>query len=539
MSPTVTAGVQTVSRLGRTAAPDDRPGEPRRTVSHTQVAGRASARPVVTLGPSAISRHAGCSLAPSAQAPVPRPPRRAPVRYETGDPHRHARGDAGHRRCRARTRRGPHRAGRARPWPAPPAGMLGGTYGRRVVVVAGKGNNGNDGRAAAAAAAGRGVQVHRARRRRRAAACVPPCDLVIDAAYGTGFRGDLGRRPTPAGPPVLAVDIPSGVDGLTGGAEGPVLPADRTVTFAALKPGLLFAPGPAAGRRGGGGRHRPDGAVGGAPRRGVRRRRAGCRRGPRHPQVAGRGVGRGGLAGHARRRAPRDAGGPAGRRRHGAAVVARRGGTIRCSPTEAVGAPVDREGFAAVMLDELDRFHALVVGPGPGPRPRPRSKASAGSCAEAALPVLLDGDGLFAVRERARGASGTAPRRPCSRPTTASTPSWPARRPATTGSRAARRLAARSRRGGAAEGSGHGGGRARGRGARGVAPATSGWPRPGTGDVLSGTIGVVPRPGCGAVRGRRGLGAWVHGSAAELGPARGLVAGDLPDLIPRRSWPAL
>ena len=28
-------------------------------------------------------------------------------------------------------------------------GMLGGSYGRRVVVVAGKGNNGNDGRAAA------------------------------------------------------------------------------------------------------------------------------------------------------------------------------------------------------------------------------------------------------------------------------------------------------------------------------------------------------------------------------------------------------
>ena len=37
--------------------------------------------------------------------------------------------------------------------------MMGGTYGRRVVVVAGKGNNGADGRVAAARLAERGVQV--------------------------------------------------------------------------------------------------------------------------------------------------------------------------------------------------------------------------------------------------------------------------------------------------------------------------------------------------------------------------------------------
>ena len=42
---------------------------------------------------------------------------------------------------------------------------------------------------------------------------------------------------------MLAVDIPSGVDGLTGEAGRGVLAADRTVTFAALKPGLLFGAG--------------------------------------------------------------------------------------------------------------------------------------------------------------------------------------------------------------------------------------------------------------------------------------------------------
>ena len=73
---------------------------------------------------------------------------------------------------------------------------------------------------------------------------------MIDAAYGTGYRtGDDTRQPW--SPPdvgaavVLAVDIPSGVDALTGAAPATVLAATRTVTFAALKPGLLFGPGKA------------------------------------------------------------------------------------------------------------------------------------------------------------------------------------------------------------------------------------------------------------------------------------------------------
>ena len=43
---------------------------------------------------------------------------------------------------------------------------------------------------------------------------------MIDAAYGTGFRGDVDGAATSAGAPVLAVDIPSGVDGLTGEPPG-------------------------------------------------------------------------------------------------------------------------------------------------------------------------------------------------------------------------------------------------------------------------------------------------------------------------------
>ena len=64
--------------------------------------------------------------------------------------------------------------------------LLGGTYGRRVVVVAGKGNNGADGRSAARRLEARGVRC-RIIDAADAPPVLPPADLVIDAAYGTGF----------------------------------------------------------------------------------------------------------------------------------------------------------------------------------------------------------------------------------------------------------------------------------------------------------------------------------------------------------------
>ena len=120
--------------------------------------------------------------------------------------------------------------------------MLGGTYGRRVDVIAGKGNNGADGRVAAerspSVACGSGCST-----RRDCPPALPAADLVIDAAYGTGFHGEW-RAPASAPRRVLAVDIPSGVDGADRRRRtGTCSAADRTVTFAALKPGLLFGAG--------------------------------------------------------------------------------------------------------------------------------------------------------------------------------------------------------------------------------------------------------------------------------------------------------
>lgn len=126
--------------------------------------------------------------------------------------------------------------------------LLGGTYGRRVLVVAGPGNNGLDGKVAARILRRRGVRVEVLDARsddlssQVAAALGLGTDLVVDAAFGTGFRGEF-HFPDVGDVDVLAVDIPSGVNGLTGSVSGRAAQAVATVTFAALKPGALFGDG--------------------------------------------------------------------------------------------------------------------------------------------------------------------------------------------------------------------------------------------------------------------------------------------------------
>src|SRR5690606_8049274 len=105
-----------------------------------------------------------------------------------------------------------------------------------------KGNNGADGRSAARRLRRRGVKVDEVDAT-AAPARLPQADLVIDAAYGTGLQRDYVAPELTGAPPVLAVDIASGVDGRTGVVRGRPLRATRTVTFAALKPGHLLEPG--------------------------------------------------------------------------------------------------------------------------------------------------------------------------------------------------------------------------------------------------------------------------------------------------------
>ncbi|MCZ7529339.1 MAG: hypothetical protein M5U31_02725 [Acidimicrobiia bacterium] len=133
-------------------------------------------------------------------------------------------------------------------------GLLDGGYGKRCVAVCGAGNNGGDGLIAAEALRRRGVGVDVARldegiRFSELDRNLKRADIAIDAMFGTGFHGELSGDAAKVadrladGPPVLAVDIPSGVHGATGAVEGSAVWAVATLSFAALKPGLVFEPG--------------------------------------------------------------------------------------------------------------------------------------------------------------------------------------------------------------------------------------------------------------------------------------------------------
>jgi NAD(P)H-hydrate epimerase len=154
--------------------------------------------------------------------------------------------------------------------------LAGGAYGRRAVVVCGKGNNGGDGLVAArhlhrwgmgatavllaepdayrdAAAANldrartAGVRIVGAADLRRE---LWRADVVVDGIVGTGFRGvpegavaEAIGAVNDTGLATVAVDIASGVDGATGAVAGDAVAADATVTFGSLKPGHVLFPG--------------------------------------------------------------------------------------------------------------------------------------------------------------------------------------------------------------------------------------------------------------------------------------------------------
>lgn len=412
--------------------------------------------------------------------------------------------------------------------------LMGGAYGRRVVVVAGKGNNGADGKVAAARLIRRGARVDVVD-----AAAAPDriglaqaVDLVVDAAYGTGFRGEYKAPSVPGGVKVLAVDIPSGVDGDSGEAHGEPLRADLTVTFAALKPGLLQGDGPLlAGRV----QVADIGLDTSGARIWVVEDADVAGRLPPRPRAAHKWqsavavvAGSPGMTGAARLAA-------LGAYRAGAGMV--RLGIPGADPDdlpvpEAVGRALPLEQWAPDALEMADRCRALVVGPGLG-----RSEATATEVRRLVTsfpgPVVVDADGLHAlgagaeVGEILAGAAGTVVITPhegefqrlsasilgadhieAARRTAADTGAVVLLKGPTT-------VVA------APDGQ--------------VRLAVQGSPRlatAGTGDVLSGVAGAFCARGVDPFS-AAGLAAHVHGAAAALGPPQGMVAGDLPDLVAR------
>jgi NAD(P)H-hydrate epimerase len=152
-----------------------------------------------------------------------------------------------------------------------------------VLVLCGGGNNGGDGYLMAAIAMRHGIAVNclavaplaklsgdaRAAWEQAVADGVPVQELgavsesmldtlfsdaalIVDAMLGTGVSGaprepvaSIIRRCNQSEAPVFAVDVPSGLNATTGAAEGVVVSAAATVTFIALKAGLLTGQGPA------------------------------------------------------------------------------------------------------------------------------------------------------------------------------------------------------------------------------------------------------------------------------------------------------
>ncbi|MCU4748458.1 NAD(P)H-hydrate dehydratase [Streptomyces sp. G-5] len=147
-------------------------------------------------------------------------------------------------------------------------------YGARVALLVGSGDNGGDALYAGARLARRGAAVtavllspERAHPAGLAAlvrvggrvltpadtssvsSLLRSADLVVDGIVGIGGRGGLrpdaahlAQRVADAGAPVVAVDLPSGVDPDSGEVNGPAVRAVLTVTFGTLKPGLLVDP---------------------------------------------------------------------------------------------------------------------------------------------------------------------------------------------------------------------------------------------------------------------------------------------------------
>ncbi|MFO1283856.1 MAG: NAD(P)H-hydrate dehydratase [Burkholderiales bacterium] len=78
-----------------------------------------------------------------------------------------------------------------------------------------------------------------------------PASLVVDALFGIGLARAIDERygalvewANRGGAPLLALDVPSGLDADRGTANGPAIRATATATFIAWKPGLLTADGP-------------------------------------------------------------------------------------------------------------------------------------------------------------------------------------------------------------------------------------------------------------------------------------------------------
>ncbi len=232
-------------------------------------------------------------------------------------------------------------------------------------------------------------------------------DIVIDALFGAGLDREVEGLPramiramNESGVPLIAVDLPSGINGTTGAVMGMAVKASHTVTFFRRKPGHLLLPGrlhcgtvevadigiPASVLE----TIKPQtfandpalwgGAVSGAVAAGAQIQPRSCRGGVGRPVDH-----RGGAAGGARARcgpAPGSSPSPA---------RARRWRSMRPSSLAVMVRPVDGAAELAEFLGDTRR-NAVVLGPGGGVGGAMQDQVRAALASAAA--VVLDADAL-------------------------------------------------------------------------------------------------------------------------------------------------
>ncbi|HEV3227735.1 MAG TPA: NAD(P)H-hydrate dehydratase, partial [Acidimicrobiales bacterium] len=196
------------------------------------------------------------------------------------------------------------------------------------------------------------------------------------------------------------------------------------------------------------------------------------------------------------------------------------------APVEVVGTALPSADWAAEVVDGLGRFAALVIGPGLGTGTTTATEVRK-VVGRASVPTVVDGDALTAI---GRDVADLVGPRSVLTPHDGEYERLTGHTPGADRIAAARELASLSGATVLLKGSttvvaapdGH------------VLISTSGDARlatAGTGDVLSGVIGALLAQGVTPLR-AAAAGAWLHGRAAALGPARGLVASDVADLVP-------
>ena len=397
--------------------------------------------------------------------------------------------------------------------------ILGGTYGRRVNVLVGPGLNGADATSAARRLARAGVRVNEIPLD-ELPETLPPADLTLDGLFGSGLNRPFIASDT-GDTPVVSIDIPSGIDGLTGEVHGTAFHADVTLVLMAHKPGLLIHAGPEhAGEL----RVLDIGIDPGeqllqlvedvdvATWLPVRKRDA-----HKWNQAVLVVAGSPGMTGasHLVCRAALRAG----------------AGYVHLDSAASVDPNVPMEVVASLagkgVRADADRFHAAVVGPGLGSGAAAQQfvRTVLGSVA---LPTVVDGDGLTALAGHLDVVAN-------SEVATILTPHdgeferLMGDRPGPDRIAAARTLASEA------------GSIVLLKGPTTVVAdpdgrallCTAGDSRlatAGTGDVLAGVVAAFLAQGMPPIRAAAAA-AHVHGRAALLGPATGLLASDLPDLI--------